>query len=117
MTIGFTWSVNFMTSYPEVGPYKDVVFQVNYSCTASDGTYSMGYVNVCDVMLDPAIPFTPYDELTQDQVVGWVKNSLGENEVNYIQNQAAQQLALRYYTPAVLPNPWDATLTDQPLVS
>jgi hypothetical protein len=117
MSIGFTWFVNFMTSYPDVGPYKDVVFQVNYSCEASDGTYSYSYVNKCDVKLDADIPFTPYDELTEGQVIGWVKSTLGDDEVTYIQNQTAQQLALIYYKPTVLPNPWDTTLTDQTVIS
>jgi len=102
----YTWSVNNMVSYPQAEGYTDVVFQVNWVCNGTDGTYTGAIVGATGVKLDPNAPYTPYSELTQDQVVGWVKSTLGADQVAAIQNNVAQQIANTYYTPTVLPNPW-----------
>jgi hypothetical protein len=36
--------------------------------------------------------FTPYDELTKEQVVGWVKNALGEEQVTSVEESLANQI-------------------------
>jgi hypothetical protein len=40
---------------------------------------------------DPS-SFTPYDELTKEQVVGWVKNALGEEQVTSVEESLANQI-------------------------
>jgi hypothetical protein len=36
--------------------------------------------------------FTPYDELTKEQVVGWVKDALGEEQVTSVEESLANQI-------------------------
>jgi hypothetical protein len=36
--------------------------------------------------------FTPYDELTKEQVVGWVKDVLGEEQVTSVEESLANQI-------------------------
>jgi len=102
----YTWIVNNMVSYPQAEGLTDVVFQVNWACNGTDGTYTDAIVGSTNVKLDPAAPYTPYADLTEDQVVGWVKASLGAAQVTATQNDVAQQIANNYYTPTILPNPW-----------
>lgn len=102
----YTWIVNSMVSYPEAEGLQDVVFTVNWACNGTDGTYNGALVGSTGVRLDPSAPYTPYDQLTEAQVIGWVQAILGENEVNSIQNSVAQQIAINYYHPTILPNPW-----------
>ena len=40
---------------------------------------------------DPA-DFTPYDELTKEQVVGWVKDALGEEQVTSVEESLENQI-------------------------
>ena len=95
-----------MVSYPQAEGYTNVVFQVNWSCNGTDGTYNGAVSGLTGVKLDSNAPYTPYADLTEDQVIGWVKASLGEDQVIATQNDVAQQIANNYYTPTILPNPW-----------
>ena len=95
-----------MVSYPQSEGYTDVVFLVNWSCNGTDGTYTGALVGATSVKLDPNAPYTPYADLTQHQVIGWVKEAIGASQVDAIQNDVAVQIANNYYTPTILPNPW-----------
>ena len=102
----YTWVVNSMVSYPQAEGYTDVVFQINWACNGTDGTYMGALVGSIGIKLDSNAPYTPYANLTEEQVVGWVKEGLGANQVATIQNDVATQIANNYYTPTILPNPW-----------
>lgn len=102
----YTWVVNNMVSYPQAEGLTDVVVTINWACNGTDGTYTGALVGSTGVKLDPNAPYTPYADLTEDQVVGWVKAVLGPDQVNATQNDVAAQIANNYYTPTILPNPW-----------
>lgn len=106
MTIFYIWTINSMESYPQAEGQTDVVVKANYSCEATDGTYSAAVAGMANLKLDPDAPYTPYADLTEDQVVGWVKGVLGPEGVQERQNAAEQTLAYRFYHPVTLPNPW-----------
>jgi hypothetical protein len=106
MTISYIWTINSMESYPQAEGQTDVVVKVNYSCAATDGTYSAAVAGMVNLKLDPEAPYTPYADLTEEQVVGWVKGVLGPEGVQERQNAAEQTLAYRFYHPVTLPNPW-----------
>lgn len=57
-----------------------IVFQVRCVATCTDGTYACSVAK--DVLLDPpdVDKTIPYDKLTPEIVLGWVKNSLGGDE-------------------------------------
>jgi hypothetical protein len=72
MAATFTWTVTQMDCYPEVDGETDVVFNVFWSCLGVQDTYN-GYVYGSQtVTVSSEEPFTPYADLTQDQVLGWV---------------------------------------------
>jgi len=102
----YTWIVNSMVSYPEAEGYANVVVTVNWSCNGTDGIYTGGYSGATGVSLDPNAPYVPYANLTEEQVIGWVKSTIGENQVMVVQNDVAAQIANEYYKPTILPNPW-----------
>lgn len=95
-----------MVSYPQAEGYTDVVVTVNWSCNGTDGTYDGALSGATNVKLDPNAPYTPYADLTESQVIGWVQTTMGENQIIATQNDVAQQIANNYYTLTVLPNPW-----------
>ena len=95
-----------MVSYPQAEGLTDVVVTINWACNGTDGTYMGALVGSTGVKLDPNAPYTPYADLTEDQVVGWVKASLGPDQVIATQNDVAAQIANNYYVPTILPNPW-----------
>ena len=73
MTNTYTWLVEWMSCYPTYEGETDVVFTAGWRCNAMDGTYAAtqyGSVNVPYVSGED--PYTPYADLTQSQVLGWV---------------------------------------------
>jgi carbon monoxide dehydrogenase subunit G len=110
MAITYTWNVVQMDAYPEKDGLTDIVFTVHWTLNGDDGEGHTGsaYGSV-GVTLDEDGDYTPYDKLTQEQVVGWVKNSLGDEQVasleTSIANQIEQQIKPTVVTP---PLPWAA---------
>jgi hypothetical protein len=107
MTIANTWAVVQMNAYPEYAGEPDVVFTVHWTLTATDGTYAGSVYGSIGVSLAEGSAFTPYADLAEEQVVGWVQNAMGEEQVaTYEANVAGQiegQLNPTVVTP---PLPW-----------
>lgn len=105
------WDVLTLTCYPEFQGEADVVFNVGWSVSATETvgeqTYT-GYVsNNIDLELDPETPFTPYNELTKEQVIGWVKNALGQESVSLYEANVMQQIEKQKTPQSVNPSlPW-----------
>ena len=107
MTITNTWSVVQMDAYPELDGETDVVFTVHWTLNGTDGTYAGSVYGSVGVTLDPDAPFTPYASLTQAQVVGWVQDALGEEQVAAYEANVAQQIENQINPPVVTPPlPW-----------
>jgi hypothetical protein len=108
MTTQYTWTVTAMDCYPQEGSLTDVVFNVHWTCSGTDGTYNGSVYSTCSVTLDPSAPYTPYAQLTQKQVLGWIWTS----GVNQTATEAAveQQIQNQINPPVVTPPlPWVTT--------
>jgi len=70
--MAINWNIVQLNAYPEKDGKQDVVFTVHWDCTGVDGEYSSRVYGSCGVTLDPEAPYTPYADLTKDQVLGWI---------------------------------------------
>jgi hypothetical protein len=77
----YNWQIVSMPSYSQIDGQSDVVFQVNWSCFAVDGNYSAQTTGSVPVTYTAGTPFTPYNQLTQDQVWGWINPSIDRPDV------------------------------------
>ena len=74
MATTFTWGINTLERETDDGS----VFTAHYTVDAKDDTYSAGaYGSVGFQRPDNLIP---YADLTEDTVIGWVKEALGGDE-------------------------------------
>jgi hypothetical protein len=109
MTITYTWSVVQMDAYPQHDGETDVVFTVHWTLGGTNGTYSGSTYGSTGVTVNPAEPFTPYEDLTENQVLDWVwaagvdKESQEANVATQIENQINPPVV----TP---PLPWQPSL-------
>jgi hypothetical protein len=71
MMTTFTWTVSQLDCYPQADNQTDVVFTVHWQLTGTDGTFSGSVYSTCGVPA-PTDSFTPYADLTLDQVLGWI---------------------------------------------
>jgi hypothetical protein len=77
----FNWSIQSMPAYPQEAGQTDVVFQVNWRCSANDNGYSANSYGSVPVTYTAGSPFTLYADLTQDQVWGWINPSIDRPEI------------------------------------
>lgn len=104
-----TWAVTQMDAYPERDGKTDVVFTVHWTLTGSEAGFVGTAYGAVGVIVDLDTPFTPYADLTQEQVIGWVKAAMGAEQVaayeTAVANQINEQIAPSVVTP---PLPWSA---------
>ena len=107
MAITNTWAVVQMDAYPEYEGGTDVVFTVHWTLNGTDGTYNGSVYGSSGVMFTEGSTFTPYADLTESQVIDWVKDALGEEAVTRYEENVAQQIADQINPPVVTPQlPW-----------
>lgn len=77
----FNWKIASMEAYPQADGEQDVVFNVNWSCTVVKGPFRPIASGTVPVTYTAGSPFTPYDQLTQDQVWGWVNPQIDRTAI------------------------------------
>lgn len=100
-----TWAITAMNCYPQADNETDVVFNVHWTCSGVQDTYTASVYNTCSVPAPTGGSFTPYADLTQDQVLVWI----WANGVDQAATEAAvdQQIQNQINPPVVTPPlPW-----------
>jgi len=107
-----TWTIEQLSCYPEVDNYTDVVFSAAWRVNGEleqDGTtyYATVYGSQSLSPYTPKTPFTPYVDLAEAQVIGWVQAAMGDSQVAAINANVEKQLQDQI-TPTVVtpPLPW-----------
>jgi hypothetical protein len=72
----FTWNVVQMDRNAADG----FVTTVHYTVSAVDGEHTASSYGTVGYTQEPG-NYTPFEQLTKEQVVGWVQESLGKDEV------------------------------------
>ena len=120
MSATITWRVGTMECYPTYQQEKDVVFTVHWDClgseTVSGSTYNGRVYGATGVTYHSGSDFTPYNQLTQDQVLNWVWESLGTDQKTNYENSVQTQINNQINPPVViLPLPWTPpSISQQP---
>jgi len=75
--MNYNWQIVTMDRLTSDG----FVVTVHYNVTATDGNYSANTYGTVGYTEQPGETYVPYEDLTQEQVVGWVQDSLGKDTV------------------------------------
>ena len=105
MSATINWVIEAMNSYPTAEGQSDVVFSVHWRCNGSQDNYSASIYGTAGVTYEAGAPYTPYNELTQEQVLQWV----WDNGVDKAVTESAIQTQIdNLINPPVvtLPLPW-----------
>ena len=107
MATTITWIVQQMACYPTAEGETDVAFTVHWRVNGVDGEYAGTAYGTQSVTYEAGTPFTPYADLTQDQVIGWVKDAMGPEQVASIEANVEKQVQDAINPPVVAPPlPW-----------
>ena len=100
------WLIERLLCKPLEGSNPDVVITADWRCNGTDETYSGTCYGSCS-FAPPSGSFTPYEDLTEAQVLGWCY----ENGVDKtaIEANVTLQIENQINPPVVsLPLPWAA---------
>jgi hypothetical protein len=105
--ITYSWDITALNSYPEYMGNQDVVFTIFATYTGTDGTYSSS-INISQALiLSNGSTFTPYADLTEEQVLGWLLAALTPYQIGQMQSKITTQIIADNQPPFVqLPLPW-----------
>lgn len=106
-----TWTVQNMTVRPTLGGLDNVVatvsFVVNASVSENGTEYGYSTYDTIRIAEPDSENFIPYESLTEDVVIGWIKATLGDSRVLAIEQRLdaaiEDQIAPAIATP---PLPW-----------
>ena len=105
MAVTLTWGIAAMECFARLGEYNDVVFKVSWTLTALDDVSGATATTqgMQPVPIDPEHPFTPYADLTEAQVIGWVQTGLGTALVAQYEADVTNQVDPEIVFPSL---PW-----------
>lgn len=106
----YTWGVapNGL-NVKSVDGRNDTVVSVRFVVAATDGVNTASLHNSVQIPLNSNGTFTPFSELTEAQVVSWVKAELGPQNVGMFQSALDKQLEMKLnppVRPVVKAAPW-----------
>ena len=90
--MNISWLIERLLVKPTEGTYTDVVITADWRCNGSQENYSGTCYGSCS-FAPPTGSFTPYPDLTQEQVLSWCfangvdKTAIEANVTAQIQNQ------------------------------
>jgi hypothetical protein len=116
MAVSYFWTINPLEAYPTASGEVDVVFTAHWQLHATeevDGTtYTAQSIGTQGLTYTSGSSFTPFEELTLEQVQGWVENAMGTGSVDNMKAGLATQIANQINPPVVtLQSPWLTTTT------
>ena len=106
----YTWTFPALTAYPEYASQTDVVYTVHWVLMGDDGNGHTGSVYGTQALAYVAgSPFTPYAQLTEAQVQGWVTEAMGPTQVVALEANIDGQIQQQITPTSInLPPPWSA---------
>ena len=102
MSTTFSWNIANLERHTADG----VVFTVHYTVNAEDGTYSAGAYGSLSLEAPEPDSMIPFDNLTKEIVVGWVKNKFGDEKVAEIETALQAQLDEKHAPSKAAGVPW-----------
>lgn len=94
---------------PVLEGQTDVVVSAQWNILGQDQGASYNLAGWQNFTLEQGEGFTPYNQLTEAQVIGWVQETLGANQVSNLQDSVQGSLDALInppVEPVVAPLPW-----------
>ncbi len=114
MNISINWIIERLLVKPTEGTLTDVVITADWRCNGTDGTYSGTCYGSASFAPPSGSGYTPYEDLTQDQVLGWCfANGVDQKA---IEANVTAQINDQINPPVIAPPlPWVAQPSSPPV--
>ena len=108
MAITYTWAVTGLKTTTE-GQYSEVVVQTYWTKTGTDENSNTGTFSGATPFTASSVApgtFVPFNELTQDIVLGWIQPVVVGSYADHVDSQIAKQIAAKIDPVVEQPLPW-----------
>lgn len=105
----YTWKINRLFTIPQEAGYVDVVVAAMWNLLGEEAPYKANIGGTSQFTVQQGEGFTPYNQLTEAQVIDWVKNSIGQENVARMEARIAEKINEQKNpapTPTPQPLPW-----------
>ena len=108
----YTWKIKSLQTVDEVNEtdfVTTILYRVNCTEEVDGKEHKASTLGSVIIVPKEEEGFVPYADLTEEQVVGWVKESLGKEGVDSIEKSLASQVDKKInppVVPIVKPLPW-----------
>jgi hypothetical protein len=103
----YEWNIAQLECKPQEDGKTDVVVTAHWTVSATDGTNTTSAYGSQSFTLNQEGSFTPFADLTETQVIGWVQESMGIDAVTSLQENLDKQITDLANPPIVRPPlPW-----------
>jgi len=108
MSNTYNWVISQLECYPEHEGKNDVVFIIHWRRKATDGNGHTGDIYGAQLIeFNPSDIFTPYEQLTQAEVEGWLEAAMGADRITEMDAVLDNQIADQINPPIIRPKlPW-----------
>ena len=101
MATTYDWNCKTVDCYPTDGEYTDVVYNVHWIVTGISDTldpdgnaYEATSICTQSISTSDLSGFTPFNDLTNANVVAWTKSAMGAEQVTALETNLNSQIAL-----------------------
>jgi hypothetical protein len=121
MDIKYTWSIQSIHVIPSLSDgYNNIVKKIYWSLNAINEQFVSDFltgVATVDIFSDKS-NFISYSDLTEEQIISWVHEILGEEEINNMKKILEDRIQSTLDHPTVMfPLPWVSYLSQEVITS
>lgn len=123
--INITWTVNSVKAYKNLGEYTNYVYQTYWTCAGNysgiSGIYDSSFAGATPIgtgiVNDPTYSFKPFNELTQDDVLTWIWDSLLSSQgKSYYEDKVTNEILYKMNFVSEDPTlPWNPAPSGTPI--
>lgn len=104
------WKIDSLECKIQEQGFSDIVYNIHWRLYATEDDYATSIYGSQSVTFDPTdedYVFTPYEDLSEELVLGWLHNAMGEDQVAE-KEQAVQDTLTAIMNPVIeqKPLPW-----------
>jgi len=100
-----TWNISVLDCLPQSAEGADYVVTAHWQCNGTDAAYNASVYSTCSIPINTGESFTPYAELTKEQVLNWIWANGVDKEAT--ETAVEQQIENQKNPPVVSPPlPW-----------
>lgn len=92
MAITYTWDITNLRKAPQLAEMTNVVVHVRWNKTGTDEHGTTGQFNGATPLSAPSNDFTPYEQLTKEQVLEWIQNIVIGSYEQHVNEQIEKQI-------------------------